>query len=476
MKLFLLTLPFLLLANVGGFVRDGAAEIIFPAAIRFTLNLTIPASEIASATLTLTSDGRDPLVIPVDLDSAVLNPDAPTADLAYLWTIPIGDPPPLFGQIEYSWSLTSADGSTGTFSDSFVYADPHVEWARTIDPTGRFSLTASRALALDPSSLRQVYDLLHRNTGSSPSYNLLIDETSSYCRRRDDGTSFVRGDQSGVIVDCADRIEAAVFAGYDRLVIPAGADGESFVVALLVDAAYASLWQGKSVPAWFVAGLEQFYDPADKNALLLPVQQASRQRTLYSRSALESPQDEALWQAQSYALILYVVDQVGVSGLVDLAHVDADDFAAAYQQAVGQPLVGTLPGALAVGVHPRRRVCVWHHALPIADRHPDGDANVAANPASHRHAAAYADDHAHADVDAARHSHLRRAAVRNPFGDADAASANCDAASSGQLAHADADPVGAASRGVSARCSGGVGHVSAFIASAARFLVHSIGK
>ncbi len=343
MKWFWLTLPLLLLANVGGFVRDGAAEIIFPAAIRFTLNLTIPASEIASATLTLTPDGRDPLVIPVDLASAVLNPDAPAADLAYLWLIPVDDPPPLFGQIDYSWSLTSNDGSIGTLSDSFVFADPRADWVRTVDPTRRFSLTAPRSLALAPASLRQVYDLLRQNTGSSRTYNLLVGDTSFDCRQRDDGTRFAQGAQSGVSVDCADGIEAAVFAGYDRLIVPAGANGETFVIATLVEAAYAPLWQGKSVPAWFAAGLDQFYDPVDKNALLLPVQQAARQRTLYAQTALESLHTDALWQAQSYALVLYIVDQIGVSGLVDLARVDASDFPAAYEQAVGQPISALFP-------------------------------------------------------------------------------------------------------------------------------------
>ena len=343
MKLLLLTLPLFLLANVGGFVRDGAVEIIFPAAIRFTLNLTIPASEIASASLTLTPEGRDPLVIPIDLASTVVNPDSPEAYLVYLWTIPVNDPPPLFGQIDYSWSLTSTDGSTGTLDDSFVFADPRADWVRTIDPIGRFSLTAPRALALDPAALRQVYDLLRQNTGSSRTYNLLVDDASSGCRQRDDGTRYAQGEQSDVTVDCTDGIENAIYAGYDRLVVPAGANGEAFVVAALVDAAYAPLWRGKSVPAWFVAGMEQFYDPADKNALLLSVQQAARQRTLYTQSALESPHDDALWQAQSYALVLYVVDQVGVSGLVDLAIVGADDFATAYEQAIGQPISALLP-------------------------------------------------------------------------------------------------------------------------------------
>ena len=343
MKLLLLTLPLLLLANVGGFVRDGAVEIIFPAAIRFTLNLTIPASEIASATLTLTPEGRDPLVIPVDLASVVVNPDSPEAYLVYLWAIPVDDPPPLFGQIDYSWSLTSTDSTTGTLSDSFVFADPRADWVRTIDPTGRFSLTAPRALALDPASLRQVYDLLSQNTGSSRTYNLLVDDPSFDCRRRDDGTRYAQGEQSDVSVDCVDGIENAVYAGYDRLVVPAGANGDAIVVASLVDAAYAPLWRGKSVPAWFVAGMEQFYDPADKNALLLSVQQAARQRVLYSQAALESPRDDTLWQAQSYALVLYVVDQIGVSGLVNLAIVPADDFTTAYGQAVGQPISALLP-------------------------------------------------------------------------------------------------------------------------------------
>lgn len=343
MKLLTLLLPLFLLTSASGFVNDGEAEILFPQAIRFVVNLSIPPDEVASAALTVTPAGHEPITIPVNVADALISPDEPQARLAYVWIIPVDDPPPLFSQIDYMWSLTATDGTVASFSDTLTFSDPRSDWVQSIDQSGRLSVTVPRSLGLDPALVRQVYELLRRQANLTEHFNLMIYGMPPGCTPNEEGTPVVRSVRSRAVVDCADGIERAVFAGYDLLVVPPGTEPIVSVVDWLVDQAYGSHWQGKDVPAWFVAGLKQFYNPADKQPLLQPVQQSARERTLYTLPELESVQTSALWQAQSYALLLYTMDRIGVQGVFDLARVNADDFATAYQQAVGQPLSGLVP-------------------------------------------------------------------------------------------------------------------------------------
>jgi hypothetical protein len=125
--------------------------------------------------------------------------------------------------------------------------------------------------------------------------------------------------------------------------VPSGASAEDLITAKLVREFYTPLWNGKAVPEWFLAGLEQLYSPTPKNPLLSPVQQAARAGTLLTLPEMELADESALWRAQSFGMMLYLFDQLGMRGVFDLARVDAEDFPTAYESAIDTPLTALIP-------------------------------------------------------------------------------------------------------------------------------------
>lgn len=327
--------------TVTGFVRDGAAEIIFPQAIRFTLDLALSTAEIASAELTLDWGGHDPVVVSVDVGQAIRDTET-GASLSYDWRIPVDDPPPLFGDIRYRWSLTAGDGSTGAFDGTLTFSDPRVDWVR-LDSDDAFRVAAPRAQTLLVESLPEVRALLETNTGRNIVANLLIYPFEPGCTPGEEPDTQIARAPSGATVFCDVGIADAVLAGYRVLLLRPELTAESQIVGTLVREAYAPLWQDKAVPDWFIDGLAQFYAPSLKNGLLPPVQQAARDGTLLALRDLQTAQNTALWRAQSYGMILFIADKIGFQGLLDLARVDADDFDSAYERVMGAPLSALIP-------------------------------------------------------------------------------------------------------------------------------------
>ncbi len=323
-------LPLLLAMRVGGFVHDGSAEILIPNVVRFWVNLSIPATRIVSSTLTITPRGQRPISVIVDVEGASLFYGEPQARLRYDWPLPAANLPPLFSQVDYQWSFVASDGSIGTLRDSFVFSDTRVEWVQSLDEQGHFNLTAARPLAALIEPLRRVHALLEANTGRSLPYNLMLYDQPSGC-------GF-----TGLLNQVASSsVCLSLFAGYQVLELSSDAGAEAAFVDELVRAAYAPLWSGSAVPAWFSAGLAQFYAPTPKIALLPPVQAASRSGTLYSLRDLSEPESAALWRAQSFGMVLYIADTITPQGLFDLAR--AADFDAAYQAAMGAPQSALIP-------------------------------------------------------------------------------------------------------------------------------------
>lgn len=80
---------------------------------------------------------------------------------------------------------------------------------------------------------------------------------------------------------------------------------------------YGSLWGGADVPAWFETGLARLYRThAGYNELQI-ARAAGRTDTLLTFEDLASPlptnsleRDLALWDAESYLLVLYLADQI----------------------------------------------------------------------------------------------------------------------------------------------------------------------
>lgn len=340
------------------FIYFASSEVIYPDAVRFRLVVQRPAVDLATVTLTLRPTGQSPIDIPVNIrESLVFNQQF--AELAYIWRIPSDSPPHLFSQVDYRWEVVTNTNETAVQQDHFTYSDLRTDWVQDADPDKRIDLTVP-ATTDDPKhlrdSVRNVYNLLAANLGQKPALNVMIYTDAlplDPCAAT--ANHVLVAPDSKVEVPCTVGLANTVVraSGYLPLQVAEGRGPVEQValVQLLVDRFYAPLWGDKVVPAWFRAGLGQFYLPLEKSQQMQVARAAARHDGLYSLDALgtEPPlhtDQHDLWVAQSYGMVLYIADQIGVPGLFGLAKTlgQADSFEAAYQQVVGQPLAALIPG------------------------------------------------------------------------------------------------------------------------------------
>jgi hypothetical protein len=138
-----------------GYILNTGAEIFFPQAVRFEVNVNLPASALTSAVLVVQPEGRNPVTIPVDIGQNAVLKD-PFARLSYLWTLPRDNPPRLFQKISFTWQLRSRDQGSAEFTNTVQFTDARVDWVA--DTAGPISLTlpmieidrAGQAVAAQP--------------------------------------------------------------------------------------------------------------------------------------------------------------------------------------------------------------------------------------------------------------------------------------------------------------------------------------
>jgi hypothetical protein len=193
--------------------------------------------------------------------------------------------------------------------------------------------------------LQPVYESLSENTGRDLALNLLVytDAFPPGCTQNGENQPVARGPVSGIEIPCDESLVDVIFraSGYDLLQSESSSLNqiEIVVTAAMVARFYEIAWQGKVVPDWFQVGLKQFYAPNLKSSLYPILMRTARTNGLLPLDGSGSVNANVeLWQAQSYGLVLYIADQIGVPGLFRLANADADTFAAAYQAAMGKPL------------------------------------------------------------------------------------------------------------------------------------------
>jgi len=338
-----------------GFIFRWDAEVIFPMGVRFTASFLRPAGEISSVNLTIQPQGEAAITETISLNDPVNEGDNFT-DIAYIWEISPDRIPGLFRDVNYEWAAVDNNGDRTFARDKFVFRDQRAEWVRSEDPAGFINLT----LVADGPSAAQVrqsvllpYNLISANVGRVQPLNILLydaDLPSSGCVHDAENAQVAIGPLSGTVLECDANRAAAVFqrSGYDWVQV-ARSGVESTVAGALVQLItrrfYDSVWLDKAVPDWFKIGLAQFYSPSSKAMLLGTIRSAARNDTLYAidEMAAERTGDE-LWQVQSYAMVVYIADRIGVDGLFKLAKLDsAESFAQAYQAAVGQPVSALLP-------------------------------------------------------------------------------------------------------------------------------------
>jgi hypothetical protein len=329
------------------YILSWTSEVIFPQAIRFTLVMNRPASELAAATLTIQPEGQTAAQVTVDVAEAAIVTE-PYSELAFVWQIPRSALPRLFQDVNFQWRVVSNRNEVAQIEDSLVFTDQRVNWVQDAD--SRLSLAVPEG-GVNPARLRReltpVYDLLSSNVGRVQSFNLIVYDGSlspAGCVRNADGDLVAVGPRSRVAVDCDPGMAESIFnfSGYHVIDPGSANNAQAAIVADLTDSFYEATWGNKAVPEWFRVGLQQFYSPTSKTSLLPVILTAARNDRLFALSEMSTTpvRDADVWRAQSYGMVLYIASQSGVPALFRLANEigAAETFEAAYQSTVGQPL------------------------------------------------------------------------------------------------------------------------------------------
>lgn len=339
-----------------GFVFKWSADVIYPEGIRFFIALLRPVDELALVRLSIQPEGQEQIVESVSLNEPLAHGDTFT-DLEYIWDFTPENAPHLFAEIRYDWLVVDNAGGQARVRDRLVFLDERVLWRQDEDPQGRLDLVLPadglRASAVRE-SVAEAYDLLTANTGRQERFAVVLynaDLPASACEEWSRDEWVAVSPASGATLPCNPESAATLLraSGYD-LVESAGVNlvsAQSALIAHLVRRYYEPVWEGRGVPQWFLEGLTQFYQPATKQPLLIPVRNAARGSDLLTldEMAAGSENQSELWRAQSYAMVLHIADSIGVSGLYALANdiAEAASFADAYQSAVGQPVSALVP-------------------------------------------------------------------------------------------------------------------------------------
>jgi hypothetical protein len=344
------------------FIVRWSQEIIYPAGIQFSVTAGLPLPELQSATLVIQPETREIITIPIDLNLAtVVGGDNP--QIEYFWTFPQNNPPLLFRDIAFKWQFSATNNQMARIEDKFIFRDARVNWLRDVEVEDRIRLTLPNTVPDNATpiysrsgieqfraDLKQVAGLLASNLGSIPDFSLLIYSGSlkPVCDRNAQSEPIAVGPTSKREVACDPAVAESILAGsgYSLLQSPSAglARIQTTVVDTITQQSYAERWAGKNVPEWFQAGLGLFYAPALKSELGVPLVGAARTGSLLRVDEMgDVPvegQNQDLWQAQSYGMVLYIASQIGTDGLFQLANDvgEAVSFDSAYQTAMGKSL------------------------------------------------------------------------------------------------------------------------------------------
>ncbi len=346
------------------FIQEWSEEIIFPSAIRFNLTIALPPPEVTAVTLTIKPETQPTITIPLDLSSTV-KVGGDVTGIVYIWQFPADNPPLLFKDITFDWQVTSQSNQNAKIEDRFIFIDQRANWLRDISVGSTLKLTIpngkASSITVTPiysqtgiddltASLKKTSDLLVKNLGAIPTFDLMIYDTTQLpiCSKNAKAESVAVAPISGLEVSCLPTTADQIFAknGYTVLQLKSPTLGDilTAVSDYVVEQSYIADWSGKNVPEWFKAGLTEFYSPMLKAELNAPVVAAARSNSLLQldvmAKALTANTNSELWRSESYGLVVYIASQIGVDGLFKLATDagTASSFEAAYQAAVGKPL------------------------------------------------------------------------------------------------------------------------------------------
>lgn len=335
-----------------------AADSVFPMGIAFRLAADVPPDDVLRLRLTVNLQDADDAAHVVDFDPDELPRDRTFIVVDHVWDSRSVVGPQLFGTYEYRWQLTTRSERSLDEGGLIEYVDDRAEWLRLEAAEGNLRLALPRPADGDGQGLARVlgqaYTLLRTNTAANPQFNYLVypPDLPLTCQRSSEGEEVILRsfpDEPPQELPCDAARFALAFAQADLELVQLrpGLSVAAQVLPRMVDVFYADFWDGGPVPAWFRAGLAEFYLPLPDSGALERLRQTLRVGRPYSLAQMEimPVRPEEAWRAQAIGMVRYMADRAGVPALFGVAAraANPEGFAAVYELIIGEPLALLLP-------------------------------------------------------------------------------------------------------------------------------------
>lgn len=345
--------------SVSPVILAWSEEMFFPQAAAFEIAIALPLDQIRVITLIIEVTGQSPRAIPMNELFRSASADEENTEIEHIWNITAADALPISTIVTYHWDITTADGEFISVPGAVDYNAHGINWTIDEDADNQLSFLYPADMINMGSfrnNLENVYDLLETHTGQNPRYRFALHNRQvplDPCQPNNTGDLVITG-HYGSELPCGNPIMPQLVSnlGYTPFELDSVTASGAFreLIQHFVDTSYGPVWAGRDIPDWFKAGLVQVYLPGDKIYFLEPLRDAARNRNLWTVTEMSgltesTVTDQRLWEAQSFGMVAYMANQIGIEGLFEFARTAGinESFDTSYQEAVQQPIEALLP-------------------------------------------------------------------------------------------------------------------------------------
>lgn len=320
------------------------SELLFPAMIRLFLTVNVSSDTIETLQVSVAqADGLDD-TFTLEPETAVIEGSADGMTVfMFNWDLSASPIPQPFETVRYEWEIATVNDDVFSVEDAFMFADTDAgPWDHAGEPPVTLHWNTPRLAGnLLREDAMMTYRLLRDHTGRTvPFEAALYDAETIFC----DADAAVRSVVDATEYACSAAQARDVYERAGIALIQRRNAGYmpvlDQIIIRMVRNTYASFWDGVAIPAWFDYGLGAHYRQYPDLAALQYTRSLAQADVLYGMDRLieglpESAHylERALWAAQSYLLVMYLVDEYGPDAPVELAQTvgEETDFEAALE-------------------------------------------------------------------------------------------------------------------------------------------------
>lgn len=319
--------------EVSPIIVSWSDEMIYPQGMAFVLFIDRPLEQIEQLTLTIQAGEQEPRVIEFDDLRPFIQSGPNRSLLLYTWEIPASNPVPFLSDIRYTFDVVTTRGEVAEVPGIRAYRDPDIDWIRAEDAEEVISFIYPDGI-INPVPLRlalyDVYRALEDHTGvEGPHYRFALYNDSATYDNCVDGV--VKGEtRTDLACNPAIINQSLREAGFTRLeaLADTGLGLQQQLVRLMVADFYDTIWD--DAPEWLQIGLTYLHFPGPKTYIMDLLRGVGRNRTLFTLEGMHTPPDPdspdyPIWEAQSYAMVLYIAHERGIPAVLELAE-DFDSY------------------------------------------------------------------------------------------------------------------------------------------------------